>query len=404
MKIAYNKGNEFFLLTMIISVIYLSGLDIVGLELGNITIKPQLLLFPLFLCLFLIKKSFSIGKEGIAVSLLFMFFLVPSVFSSLNPFISSAFLFGAFSCVCAMLFCAGIVRTFKVSDLLCYLMIAYRLSIVITLFLVVFGFQIRGHFIFYEASYWAIFLIPYAAVFFFRLLSGKHEKIAIDAFLLFVSILLSQSASFVIWCFFIVFFLMLFMGKLKFRHVFISIAVVVIVAVLLVNFNQRASYVYSEALKINNVEGVFNVLIFLAGNRIQRILVPYYIGMESPFFGVGAGMLRTIAPTLDPNDFKIYGMSAYDFELDSSAPGVNIIIEVFSEYGSFGVIGFLVLLFYVYKSSKRCVDLLPLRVSLIVTLIALMIESNFMRYYLWVLMGFILGLYRSPSVNRMLMK
>lgn len=403
MKITYNK-DSILLYLMIISVIYLSGLDVVGLDLGNMTVKPQLLCFPILLCLHLIKKQFFINAMWAVASLLFIASLLPSLFFSINPLVSSGFLFGAFSCVCAMLFCAGISRGLKVNELFIPLMIAYRVSIVVTVFLVVFGIQQRGHFILYEASYWAIFLIPYASIFFFRLLNNSHDNKLLDCLLLFIALLLSQSASFVIWCFFVVVGLMFYMGKLKLKHLVFFISVITIVAVLLINFNQRAGYIYSEAIKASNVEGVFNVLIFLAGNRVQRVLVPYYVGIDNPFFGVGAGLLREVAPLLNPDDFKIYGITAIDFNLNSSAPGVNILLEIFSEYGVVGVIGFLGLVFYVLSGTKKDSEFLPLRVALIVTLLALMIESNFMRYYLWALMGFLLGLYSSASSNKVLIK
>ncbi|QHC07525.1 hypothetical protein GRF56_08890 [Aeromonas veronii] len=403
MKVTYNKDSVSLCL-MIISVIYLSGLDIVGLDIGNITIKPQLLCFPMLLCLSLIKKKFFINAAWLMVSLVFIVSLLPSLFFSLNPLVSSGFLFGAFSCVCAMLFCAELTRELKVNELLCSLMIAYRISIVITLFLVAFGLQQRGHFILYESSYWAIFLIPYSAIFFFRLLNGSHCNKVLDCALLSLALLLSQSASFVIWCFFVVIALMFYMGKLNCKHFILFMVLTIIGVVLLINFNQRANYIYSEMLKINTVEGVFNVLIFLAGNRIQRVLVPYYVGIENPFFGVGAGLLRDVAPLLNPDEFKIYGISAVDFNLNSSAPGVNILLEIFSEYGTVGVIGFLGLTFYVLRNTRKNGDLLPLRVALIVTLLALMIESNFMRYYLWVLMGFILGMHRPTLISKGLIK
>ena len=117
----------------------LTSVDIVGFEFGNMTIKLQLVVFPFLYFIYLIKIKFKTDKLDFIFSALFLLALLPSLIFSENIKVSASFYVGAVSCVCTMLFFADINKRIKFS-LLQYLLISfYRLAIIITFFLVVFG-------------------------------------------------------------------------------------------------------------------------------------------------------------------------------------------------------------------------------------------------------------------------
>lgn len=393
------SGKSISKLFFLCFILYLSALDIVGFDVGNATIKLQLLLFPLILLFVLIKQQMKIRIDGLWVVVFFIFCLVPSLIFSLNPLTSVGFLLGTVSCVSVLLVTANLARRIPLDVIYTTLIYSYRGTVVSTFVFVVLGLQVRGHFLLYESSYWAIFLIPYISIVAYRFFCDKLRFSKVDIFAIFVGIVISQSASLVIWTLLIVFIFMFSLGKVKIIHIFSLCSFIAIFSFFLVLFNARASHLYYELMAADDVSSLMGVLIFLAGNRVQRLLVPIEVGSEHPFFGVGGGMLRNVAASMSVDDFTIYGQSAYDFELNSSAPGVNVILEVFAEHGLLGVVSFLILLIYVYRRTLCSPKLLPLRIAFVVTIISLLIESNYMRYYLWVLMGVILGLSRIPTVR-----
>lgn len=386
----------FFLLCFIL---YASALDVVGFEFGKATVKLQIFLFPLMFFLIIIKRKIKLSHDGLLYVAFFLFCLVPSLFVSDSPLISFGFLFGTFSCVTSLFVSEDISKRLSLDVLYDGLIYSYRGSVFVTFIFVAAGLQARGHFILYESSYWAIFLIPYISIVAYRFFCDKFNYSRIDFIVILAGIVLSQSASLVIWILLIVFAFMISLGKIKLIHVFSVCATLVLAFLLLVAFNARTSHLYHQIMVVDDISSFMGVLIFLAGNRIQRLLVPIEVGADNPFFGVGGGMLRNVVSSMSVDDFKIYDQSAYDFVLDSSAPGVNVFFEIFAEHGLLGVLGFLVFLVFIYRRTLCSSKLLPLRIALVVTLISLLIESNYMRYYLWVLMGIILGLAKNPTIR-----
>lgn len=380
-------------------IFYLSALDVVGFEFGSVTVKIQLFLFPLLFFVVLIKGKMRLNSDGLLYVLFFVLCLIPSLILSDSNLVSLGFLFGTLSCIASLFVSSNIARILPIDALYDALIISYRGSVFFTFVFVLVGLQSRGHFLLYEPSYWAIFLIPYVSIVSYRFLCDKLNFSKVDIFSVFVAIIISQSASLVIWTLLIVLFFMISLGRVKFVHLFLLCFFISAFLFLLVVFNARASYLYYKFMAADDISSLMGVLIFLAGNRVQRLLVPIDVGFQHPFFGVGGGMLRNVAASMSVDDFTIYGQSAYDFELNSSAPGVNIVLEVFAEHGLLGVFPFLALLIYVYRRTLRSTKLLPLRIAFLVTIISLLIESNYMRYYLWVLMGIIWGISRNPIVR-----
>ena len=75
----------------------------------------------------------------------------------------------------------------------------YRSTVIVTVPLFVLRLQPRGHFTLYEPSFWAIALIPYYCIAFHKLLTAGKRAFAVDGLFILTAIIISQSASMVIW-------------------------------------------------------------------------------------------------------------------------------------------------------------------------------------------------------------
>jgi O-antigen ligase len=142
---------------------------------------------------------------------------------------------------------------------------------------------------------------------------------------------------------------------------------------------------------MENADNALSLLIFVVGNRAQRLLVAYNALVEHPLFGVGIGALKSYASAFfSEDDFLLNGMSANDFTTELNA--TNIYLELAAEGGFTALAGFFVLLKYVYKRAGERELTTPLKFAFLISMISLLIESSYLRTYVWALYGIILGL------------
>jgi O-antigen ligase len=142
---------------------------------------------------------------------------------------------------------------------------------------------------------------------------------------------------------------------------------------------------------ISDPSNSLSLLIFVVGNRLQRVLVAYQAFMESPLSGVGLGALKAYSSNnFNADDFSINGVSAYDFIVESNA--ANVFVEVAAEAGVIGFIGFMAVLFFIQRKKNNHLVLAPFKIAFYVTMAALLIDSSYLRTYVWALYGVIIGL------------
>jgi O-antigen ligase len=364
--------------------------DYPAITIGGAVLKVAYVIFPAISALVLLENRVFVNKKHLILGIMFAGCILPSVVFSTDFSTSLKFLFGVVVCLAIMGSMYNMTRKIgmKAVNLLVWI---YRASVIVTIPLFASRLQERGHFTFYEASYWAIALIPYYCIAFHKLLTGRKLAFIVDGAYIATAILISQSASMILWVILSFAGMLIAMKRVRIKYVLGAATVFIVFGVIAYNFNERARVVFDAAGNIADVESIFSVLVLVGGNRVQRVLVAYQAFRDHPFFGVGVGALKNFTDLhFRASDFSILGNSAPDFEV--SQPATNVFLELAAECGSVGLIAFLILLRYIFKQCKNKPAVVPFQVALWVTMISLMIESSYLRPYVWMLYGISLGL------------
>lgn len=366
-------------------------LDIVSIDLGNFKLKISYVWFLLCLIIFAYFFDLKMKITNITIAAVLMLSFLPSVIFSSNFVTSVAFYAGTFICLVIMFTFSKMVyiAPSKVIDLL---FLFYRFSVMLTAVLVLTKIQARGHFLLYEPSYYAVALIPYFCLTFHRAFLYGLRISVLDMFLILMAIVLSQSVSMVLWCFLCFVLTYISFGHARFMHFVYFCTAVLFFLLVAYLVNERTKTIIDGLYGlISDPSGSLNLLVFVVGNRLQRVMVAYQTFMESPLFGVGLGTLKAYSSNkFIADDFIINGVSAADFIVES--PAANIFFEVAAEAGLIGFIGFMVVLFFIHRKKNNGSVLAPFKIAFYVTMTALLIDSSYLRNYVWALYGIIIGL------------
>lgn len=268
------------------------------------------------------------------------------------------------------------------------LVIAARVQIMLAVMLVILGVQQRGHVLFYEASYFAIALIPYVAITVTTIVNRGAKSSLLDIILLIAALLATQSATLIIAMFLVVALVVLSAPGLSRKVVAFSFVVV----------SMLGGYMASVQAP-NSLIGVFfsniyndpaDVIFFLAergGNRIPRIELGFDVWRSSPWTGVGVGAYESYIDPLDVSSYApIWWMSP------AGQPVSSIYVELLATGGILGLVGFLCFVAVVFYKMPGGAEYRWLWIALISTLIILSIEANYLRMYLWMLFGICAGI------------
>jgi O-antigen ligase len=380
----------------LLSFLFLLGMflvcgDIFSINAGGLNVKIAYPVFVIYVLAFALMYGLELDRKNLAISMAFLISLTPSVVFSTNAKVSIAFLVGAIMCVVMMMTFARMAEILgeKTFDLLLWF---YRATITVTFFLVLARIQTRGHFFFYEPSYWAISLIPYFCITAYRQSLHGLRHAGLDLLLIVLAVALSQSVSMALWLVASFFAVYLAGGKIKLKYFIWMIICVALFILIAAQIHERTKAIVSEIpAALENPDNALSLLIFVVGNRVQRLLVAYNAFVEHPLFGVGIGALKSYASAFfTEDDFLLNGMSATDFTTELNA--TNIYLEMAAEGGISGLIGFMILLKYVHKRAGRYELTASLKFAFVISMISLLIESSYLRTYVWALYGIILGL------------
>jgi len=325
------------------------------------------------------------------VAVIFLLSFLPSLWNTTNLKSSVAFFAGTFICLTIMLIFAKM--TAKIGASFVGLMILfYRFSVFLTAALVFSRIQDRGHFLFYEASYYAIALIPYFCIVFYRMFYFGLRNVLLDLFLILAAIFLSQSVSMFLWCFISLILFYFISGRAKIIHIPIAVFSLLVFIFFIYNVNTRARYILNASVDVvNNPSQYLNILVLVGGNRLQRVFIAYDAFLSHPLFGVGIGALRDYsAKNFNIDDFYLNGLTASDFSEDTNA--TNVFMEVAAEAGIVGLLGFLLVQVFIWKKNGNAEILRPFKIAFYVTMASLLIESSYLRPYVWALYGIIIGI------------
>ncbi len=375
-----------FIVSMLVSF-----LDYPYISVGPLHLKMDYLVFPFYLFLMVYLKKFAIDRSLLTYSALLIVCVLPSVIWSTAVPVSLSFLLGLVICLIVMWSTYELTKRLG-QDSIRIMIYFYRATILLTVPLVVLGLQPqshRGSFTLYEPSYWAIALIPYDCIVFYRLLDRKQEKVLVDLMFILAAIILSQSASMVIWCVLSLLLLAVMMNRLHLKVVFLAAVCTALFLFGLYRLNDRTATLFDSIAAVSGWDNIFLLIAFVGGNRLQRAYEGYQAVLQHPFLGVGLGALVNYTSThFNPNDFTVLGSSASDF--DTNGPVTNMFLELWAESGIFGIASFLLLLRLVFKRTNTP-EMQAFRVALWVTMLSLMIESSYLRPYMWLLLGVSLG-------------
>ncbi|MET0323215.1 MAG: O-antigen ligase family protein, partial [Duganella sp.] len=316
---------------------------------------------------------------------------IPSLLFSTNIKVSVAFYAGTFMCIVIMLIFAKMTKLIG-GGIVDLMLVFYRFSVLLTAVFVILRLQERGHFLFYEASYYAIALIPYYCITFYRMFNFGFKSCITDILLILAAIILSQSVSMVLWVAASFMFLYFKSGQARFSHfVYVSI-VSLIFLFLLYQFNDRTKGIVEALSGMFREPGQYlNVLILVGGNRLQRVFIAYDAFVTHPWFGVGIGALKAYSiMNFSTDSFDLDGLTASDFTADMNA--TNVFMEVAAEAGVVGLIGFLMVLAFIHSRQENGDILRPFKIAFYITMLSLLIESSYLRPYVWALYGVIIGL------------
>ncbi|MBB5608605.1 MULTISPECIES: O-antigen ligase family protein [unclassified Janthinobacterium] len=394
-----NKTNH-------LPVLFLMGLllassDLANIGMGALKIKLSYIGFFAYFIIFAYNYGFKFNWKNACVSIILLILFLPSLIFSYNISTSIVFLVGTIMCVVVMLTFARM--TAKLGLLIIPLLVGfYRFSVLLSVVLVLVGLQDRAHFLLYEPSYYAIFLIPYYCIVFYRLFHTGWKSALFDISLILIAIIFSQSVSMVLWSLFCFLSLYFTSGKVKFLHVIaISLSFLISIAVIASFHERTAAIVLSFFELIKDPSKYINLFVLIGGNRLQRVFIAYDAFLMHPVVGIGIGALKEYSTAhFSMNSFDFNGISASDFSTEMNA--TNIFMELMAEAGVVGLVGFLVVLVFVARKKSDIGIFSALKIAFIVTMISLLIESSYLRPYVWALYGVIIGFssVKEKSLNK----
>lgn len=372
--------NKIFILGIL-----LSGGDYLALNISGITFRFSQLLFLIYFISLLGTFKYKINKS-IAIAYSFIFFphFISLIYSKNLTSSLGYFIFIIFNYIVVITpiinWCSRkenkeilklYINIFRVVGLLTILQFIFAtFGILIPIFQ---NDSYRGIFRpslwFYEPSYLATYFSLYIGI---SLVGYVYDKKIYKKDLLFSWLctgLTTSSTGFIaigLSMFFIVLFQKSLLKKIKNVFLMLSFGGIIILTIGIIKV---------DILKIF-LGRLFNQGIEASsGIRVIGIREAFEVFREFPILGLGA------------NVYEKYHISG--------APVTNVTLEILTNLGIVGFISFLIFFFYLfklYKENKNSIEVKMMWVSLILFLIVLQANQNYMRLYMWIHIGLYLGI------------
>jgi O-antigen ligase len=195
-----------------------------------------------------------------------------------------------------------------------------------------------------------------------------------------------------------------FINGLKLRQVMGVIGAMFALGAALYVYSQFSNDLLATTVRLvisspNTVEA----LVERGGNRIPRMLAAIYIFGNHPLVGVGIGQYRNTSNVVDLSAFA-KGNSELSAQNDEA---INIYVELLATTGiPTATLFFLFLIRSVTIRKARELDdrQKSILIGLVSMLLMLNFESNYLRPYLWMLLGAYAGIVRAPSGRTQLVR
>ena len=270
--------------------------------------------------------------------------------------------------------------------------LAFRLQIAIAALLWTLGIQERGCLLYYEASYFSLALLIYAAIVMVGWQSGTGRLA--DLFFLLLALVVTQSALLLVGTAVIALSGMLLGGDAK-RALRILLLALVVFAALCVYAQSSDDLLAQTFRNLLSRDQFANYLAERGGNRVPRMECAWDVFCSSPSLGVGVGAYESHISTLD--------VSAYSHQNHYLAvenqPAVSIVLELLATVGVLGTIPFLAFVIYsLVRAGRGDARQLSYKVALCGMLAVLAFDSNYLRPYFWMLLGICAGSTRAAHL------
>ncbi|WP_101506255.1 O-antigen ligase family protein [Erwinia sp. B116] len=351
----------------------------------------RLSLVPLFLygC-YLIIKDKSLDKSFFYI-VLFALSCLPSLIFSYNPGKSLGYIVWIIFNYIGISFVFRTLILRDMSSTLFGIRNAYRFQIILGCLLYFSGIQDRAQVLYYEPSYFALSLTPYVVMLTSKYLTGLKKTTesyssSVDVLLLLLAIYTTKSANLIFICLISAVVLLMFnKGKIK-KIVFVTLACTLAwygIGFYAESSNDLISQTYKT---IVNSSDVLVSVLDRTGNRWPRAELTYDVAL-SHFWGVGIGAFEDYTKSVFLPDYSWLP----EYLTPIGYPPVNIYFEIAATCGWISLIIWILWHFNLLSQASRLKCSKIVICSLIVAMIALSIESNFMRPYYWMLLGLLTG-------------
>ena len=383
-------------------LVTITGLDLLSFNVASSNIRLSYILFFIAFLYFRKDACIVIKSQKIIRSLLFLFivFSLPSIFVS-SSIVKSLLYPLWISLNYLLIFTVFSLLSSKVSsrqELFNGVIISFRAQILVSLFSYIFNIGVisgRVSLLYYEPSYFAFALVLYMATIVHRFKDKHSYWLVLDSLLIFVAFLTTQSFNLVLGLLLCSVF-SIFIGRSsskQIKSILLFICGISFLLLIIYIYIQNVDDLISTRLKlVLESDNIVDYLTGTGGNRIPRKECAWAVFLEHKLFGVGIGAYDSY--TYNTNIAECTVFLGSEDSTPIGKPATNIYVEILSTVGVFGA--WPIFLFFLYILTRKKIDKLDIiqasyfnaTVSL---LILLMFEANYMRLYLWMILGLYYG-------------
>ncbi len=393
------KAKQMPFALIVVCLVLLTGVDRLAIQVGASNVRVSYILFALFAIA--LRKQLVLSKSGAIWISLFTLLSVPSIFVSAQPLKSILYIgwiWISFLCVFSVF---STIASKYAHVLFRSLIIAYRIQILIVFALKVFDIQDRPSILYYEASYFVMSMSIYVAIVSYQSIArGNVAKVWFDLMLIGIAFYSTQSITLVfgvvaaIVCSFVAL-------RLSLKIWMSAFATLILVAsVAYVYVRTQNDLLTRRVQEIIQAENVVDAILVQSQNRAPRMRCALEVFLDHPIIGVGIGVYDSFV-----RDFNVRacGQGAFEGEV-SETPAANIFIEVLATVGIVGATPFFAfLLSLVLRRPKRPQSTYHAvyLVAALTMLFLLLLDANYLRMYLWMVLGALHGAsnLRSDSIQ-----
>jgi len=391
-----NNGGSLIITLFLTFLVTIAGFDKLSFSGGGITVRFSQLIYLLVFIYLLPKIRYD--KNQLFWFLMLLACCIPSFFYSLYPMKSILYYFWLIYSYFVIL---GVFSYFTFrhrASMINAVLYSYRIQILAAAFLKYGGFQSRASLFYYEPSYFALSMILYVSIVIYNLANTKSKMNILDMFLLLAALIVTQSFTLL---------MILFLGGIlyvlinrKIKAILYMAVTALIMSFVLIGYIQvnESSLLTRSIVGLNSSLANHQTLTYLiirSGNRYPRSELAYRIFERHPIFGVGIGAYEYY---VTDSLFEYKDSYNIDFLGDdpTKLPAANVYLELLSTIGLVGTFPFIIFLMSFLRSGrivkKEAVEKACF-MAMLMYLLMLSGESNYLRIYFWMFLGVYSGLH-----------